>query len=438
MTLGIVKIAEWRRSKATNEFTAIVLIDSRNVFYGRQHYSGVAGTEYLKRVVIDYASGSVSEEIVASARDGTAMGGLKIISRDLVKRFGGYGEVYGNCHLKGVLYNLDTGEYVCICDGAENCNLTSNLAKIAYDPKTGYLICDGGCSGRWIWVIDPNDLSIKGRASESYIRGKDFTNIEIIPRDDEKVFVIASTNIGRTEKYLRIGVVDIDDIVENAPNKPNVDELGSWEELYKNTETYRSRCWIEASCNGYTIRLALYRDKAIIGIYSPIDGTLDEALTERPLSISPLFSGWYVVDPSNKKHRILNRNASETLYELEDQYLTDKVNSVLWFTLITNLGDGKEILTAIGIDGRVPWIQWDLENRRFRVIDFITGEEMSIDVIMVWSRLQFSPSVFTSLPYVANNRVEKKHVSGWTSIPNPPSRNVNVLYVIPDFIGISL
>ena len=61
-----------------------------------------------------------------------------------------------------------------------------------------------------------------------------------------------------------------------------------------------------------------------------------------------------------------------------------------------------------------------------------------MDVILLWSRLQNSVTKCGTLPYIANNRVQKITVNGWTDIPNPPTNNVRVLYLIPDFIDVEV
>ena len=299
------------------------------------------------------------------------------------------------------------------------------------------IIADGGCSGRWIWVIDPSDLSIVGRVSESWIRSRSYCKIEIIPRDDEKAYVIIASGKTLGTKYLRIGLVDIQDIIDNAGSNPNVDELGSWQELFSSSDYYGS-CWINAHCNGYKIVLQLNSGTGNMrAIYDPSNNTLTELGDN--IGRAPLFKGWYSVDVSNQKHIIYDNDGSTVLQEIADSEANDKSNIALWFSLLIDTSNQKEIFKGLSLDGNtIPWIEWDFTNNKFRVIDFITGNPLSMDVIIAWSRLQSSAGNRGTLPYIANNRVQKIAVNDWTDIPNAPSSNVRVMYVIPDFIGVSL
>jgi len=439
MSLSVLEIARWTRSNSTSDVDTFVLLDKRNTLFTRQATPGETGTEYLKKVILDLANKTASETVIYSATDGIAVAGLKIFGKNITtRRFGGYGMVGGDCNTKGDIIDLDDPSNVlCLCDGASNCNLTSNVAKLLYDPVSGKMIADGGCSGRWIWIIDPSNLSIVGRISESWIRSRSYCKIEIVPRDDEKVFVVIASGKNVGTKYLRIGLVDIDDIIDNASSYVNVDELGSWQELFSSSNYY-GYCWVRAFCNGSKIVLSLNPSTgAITTIYDPSNNTLTELGNNR--LEAPLFKGWYGIDTSIQKHIIYDDSGSTILQEITDSEANDKSNTALWFSLLTNTSNQEVIFKGLSLDGNtIPWIEWDFENNKFRVIDFITGNPISMDVILLWSRLQSSVSRYSTLPYIANNRVQKVSVSGWTDIPNPPTNNVRVLYVIPDFLGVGV
>jgi len=439
MSLSVLKIAEWTRSNSTDESDVLVLLDKRDTLFIKQCRSGETGTEYLKKVILDLANKTASETVIYSATDGIACAGLKIFGKNITtRRFGGYGMVGGDCNTKGDIIDLDDpSNILCLCDGAANCNLTSNVAKLLYDPVSGKMIADGGCSGRWIWIIDPSNLSIIGRVSESWIRSRSNCNIEIVPRDDEKVFVVIASQSPVGTKYLRIGLVDIDDIIDNASSYVNVDELGSWEELFS-TSNYYSGCWVRAFCNGYKIHLHLNPGTgAIRAIYDPVSNTITE--TGDNILRAPIWRGWYAVDTNNQKHIVYEEDGVTAFQEISDSEANDGRNVALWFSLLTNTSTQEVIFKGLSPDGNsVPWVEWDFENNKFRVIDLLTGNPISMDVILAWSRLQTSLTERATLPYIANNRASKVTVNDWTDIPNPPTNNVRVLYVIPDFIEVGV
>jgi len=432
MSLSVLKIAEWTRSNSTDAGEGLVLIDSRDIIYTKQESPGETGTEYLKKVVIDLENKTASETVLYTATDGIAYAGLKIFGKNITtRRFGAYGMVGGDCDHKGDIIDLDDpSKILCLCDGASNCNLTSNIAKIGYDPVSGYLVCGGGCGGRWIWIIDPSDLSIIGRVSESGIRDKNYGRIEVVPRDDEKVFIVSGLGSGSGSQYYRIGLVDLDDIIENAPSYPNVDDLGSWQELISGTDHY-SASWIRGYSNGSKISLYFSDAKAL---FDPVNNNitvLSHGLPIRPFS----YKRWFAVDDSNKIYKIYDDDGESELASINETDTYDRRSHTLWFVLLTDTSTQKVIYKALSPDGNViPIPEWDLVNNKFRVIDLLTGNPISIDVYLMWSRLQYSLAEFTSYPYIANNRISTMTVSDWTPIPNPPTNNVKVLYIAPKLI----
>jgi len=426
MALQVVKIAEYTRSGSGNENTGIILVDTRTRWFVNYPQSGESGAEYDVRLDIDLENQSVTETILHTKTDGICRHGLKIFGKNITtRRFGAYGEVGGHCPNKGHLMDLDNPDnYVCTCDGYSNCNLTSNLGSLRYDPVTDKIIASGDCSGRWIWIIDPNDLSILGRISESAIRSETFCNIVVVPVDDERILVIAGK---QNSNYIRIGLVDVQDLIDNASSNPNVDDLGSWEELVKDTSR-AIRCSVfEASC-GKTVRFKA-SDSDVL--FNPVNNSIT------PVS-APLWSGlgyglFIGSDDSNGLLKISDENGN-VVQEISDSDIFGKTVSIAgWFYTLTNTSTQDVLLKALAIDGHIPWIEWDFNNNRFRVIDYITGNPISMDVYLIWSRLQGSLVVTVDLPLVLNNRVQKITVNDWTHIPNPPNANVRVLYVVPDF-----
>lgn len=153
--------------------------------------------------------------------------------------FTGYGMNGGICNLKGYIYDVGTGSYVCLCDGASDCNLTSNVGQLLYYPARDYLIAGGHCGGRWVWVLQRSGLKIVGRFSESRLRTFDAGgNIYLHPVSGSTDVVVT---IGRTYskgQYFRVGVFDLEEAIKYLANMPSVDELSSWKEIYKTTKYY--------------------------------------------------------------------------------------------------------------------------------------------------------------------------------------------------------
>jgi len=435
MALSVVKIAEYTRGVSPDGYTHILLVDSRARMFVGYSQSGESGTEYDVELQLDLANKTATENILHTKTDGICYGGLKIFGKNITtRRFGAYGEVGGHCPYEGHLMDLDDPDnYLCTCDGASNCNLTSNLGGLLYDPVSGKILVNGECGGRWIWIIDPSDLTIVGRVTESAIRSLNHCSIGIVPRDDEKVFVVAGKGNLTGSKYIRIGLVDIEDIIDNASSNPNVDDLGSWEELLVSTSYYR-HCFIQPISNGSKILMRLHDGTTgnLRTIYDPVNNTLTplDTIPRTPLT----FGKWYGIDAGNVKHIIYDDDGATQLQTITDTDTWNKAGISFWFSTLTDTSTQKVIIKGLSLDGTtIPWIEWDFENNKFRVIDFITGNPITMDVYIMWSRLQSSVSQFGTLPYIANNRMQKITVDDWTPIPNLPTANVRVLYVVPDF-----
>ena len=208
-------------------------------------HSGETGPEALVRVQCDPASGTCKEvDMCCNCDDGVAYWHVKVLPKpsDGRFRFVGYGQVGGTCSYQGLVAELETKSTQCTCDGAANCNLTSNTGPGVYDPRSDYVITGGHCGGKWAWVLKRSDLSIVGRFSESQERTFDAGgNIYINPMlGTTKVLV----TLGRTYtrgQYFRIGIVDLDEVLSKLSQTPNVDEMDSWQELYKTTQ-YTHEC----------------------------------------------------------------------------------------------------------------------------------------------------------------------------------------------------
>jgi len=439
MSLSVLEIVRWTRSNDTDQIEELVLLDKRDTLFTKQTQSGETGTEYLKKVALDLVNKTASETVLYTATDGIVRDGLKIFGKNITtRRFGGYGMIGGDCDLEGDIMDLDDpSKILCLCDGASNCNLTSNVSKIYYDPISGKIITGGGAGGRWIWIIDPSDLSVVGRVSESWIRDKNGCRIEPIPRDDEKVFVIIASGTTVDTKYLRIGIVDIQDIIDNASSYPNVDDLGSWQELYTSSNYYGAGA-LNAKSNGKYIVMALHNGTSMLfARYDPVNNTLTELTTL--VDRGPLWRGWFSTYTSEQKHIIYEEDGETVFQEISDSEANDVKSTAFWFVLLTNTSTQEVIFKGLSPDGNViPWIEWDFENNKFRLIDFLTGNPISMDVVLLWSRLQSSLAERGTLPYIANNRASKITVSDWTNIPNPPTSNVKVLYIVPDFLGVGV
>jgi len=394
--------------------------------------------DYTVKAVIDHVNKTVSESDVLSPTDGSLGSGLKIFGKNITtKHLVGYGTIDEPCGgTKGLLLNPDnTSEYLCVDN-----NFTGNFVGLLYDPVSHKILGGTGSGGNRVHVVDPDTLNRIGYLTHSRISERGFVNL--IPRDDEKVFIVYAYNKGTgLGPLLGIGIVDIQDIIDNASSNPNIDDLGSYQQLYETTD-YNQGGVAGNWCNGSKIWIMGHdgtNPKSLL--YDPVNNTLNDlGVVGWDKIIYPLtYQKWLQKDETNKKYIILDDDAQTVIQEISDTDII-YIGVAFHFLLLSDPSTDECILKGLSIDGStVPIVQWDLENKKFRVIDMITGNPISMDVYIIWSRLQMSYSEKSqSIPYVANNRISTMTVNGWTDIPNPPTNNVRVLYVIPDFLGVGV
>ena len=428
--VSVLEIVRWTRSQSVDAGTPLLLYARRDLLFVGYTKSGETCCDYNYRIDIDLVNKTVTETLLWDPTDGTFRAGLKILGKNLATRhLGGYGTIDEPCGAaKGVFVDFeDTSKYICFDD-----NFTGNVHVSLYDPVSHKIIAGTGAGGNKIHVIDPDTFTRVGYVLHSKVSERG--NVVPIPRDDEKVFIIYGLNSITGTKLLGIGLVDIQDIIDNAPDHPNVDELGSWQQLYETT-SYYTKTRTNPYSNGSKVLLHGNdgtSNKALL--YDPVNNTLTELDTNvyrRPLQ----YQKWLTVDISNQQFIIYDDDGITQVTTISDSDISNKVNLGLWFALLTNTSTQEVILKGLSPDGNViPWIEWDFTNNKFRVIDLLTGNPISIDVWLMWSRLQYGISEESGFPYIANGRISTMTVNDWTPIPTPPTSNVRVLYVIPKFI----
>lgn len=336
--------------------------------------------------------------------------------------FTGYGMDGGLCSLKGYIYEIGTGSYKCVCDGASNCNLTSNLGLIVYYPARDYVIAGGHCGGRWAWVFKRNGLDIVGRFSESNLRTFNAGgNIYIHPVSGSTSVIVT---IGRTYtrgQYFRIGVVDLEEVIKNLANMPSVDQLSSWKELYK-TNQYAHECvphWTIIPVGGtrfYVGTLVHTGSGPQTVVVGPIDvngGTnpsVNMLKCANPVAIAPdrfaCISGntVYIYDASG------NQRASVTI---NDDINANHYGFAWPYVVAYNSNTRIAKLYVITFNGKaiVPVVD---ENNQPRLYDLVAGDFADDYVYYIGSPLAVDISRVGTLP-VGNYNYAKTPLTPTTS-----------------------
>ena len=142
----------------------------------------------------------------------------------------GYGVTGGKIcgSLVGAIWDVKNPmNYICTCDGAANCNLTSNIGRCYLDRQTNLLICDGADGSKNLWIIDPVTGQTKYLThSFAVSRGR----FQAIPLNSDEL-LIAITKGASGSNGLLIGKVAIDDLL-NAQQGTDISTLQSYQEIY--------------------------------------------------------------------------------------------------------------------------------------------------------------------------------------------------------------
>jgi len=146
------------------------------------------------------------------------------------KYFTGYGVTGGKIcgGLVGAIWDPKNPlDYICTCDGAANCNLTSNIGRCYVDRQTKLLICDGADGSKHLWIINPDTGETKYLNHPFAVdRGR----FQAIPLYNDELLIAITKGASGTNGLL-IARVKIDDLI-NAQQGTDISTLQSYQEIY--------------------------------------------------------------------------------------------------------------------------------------------------------------------------------------------------------------
>lgn len=298
-----------------------------------------------------------------------------------------------------------------------------NLGHSVYLPEIGKILTGGECSGNRIRLINPfNDWAEEATWTFSWLAGQNFGKIDIVPRTDEKIYVLGG--IGSASSSPRnaiIGEVDIEDLLDN-PNS-NIDELGSWKLIRDFNDI--PQCTLVA---GYhkVIYVQLYNVGPVI--YDPVSDKVINAPGRPWLNFSD--GGFAVYDKTNNVVSLYDTSGSK-IADITPPSSYGEVclaRDTIWFNMASDSDVVKLGLIALTVDGYTPMPEIDVENKKFRIIDFHTGSVIAFRVKLVWSK---AGNGLVSPVITDTTKVSELEVNDWTPLPNPPAAGRWLLTILP-------
>lgn len=389
-----------------------LVINPKKVYYF-EHGDGSesADTRLIKCVKDETGQWTCSSELSESGGWWNSI--IHILLKDKEYMLGGWA-VVPNPKLWIVNDTIQTYTY-----GTSN---MENLGFLVYLVEHDKFLTGGECSGNKLRLLDPNNNWMEEASwTFSWLSGKSYGKIDVVPRNDDKLYILAGIGTASASPHNAIlGIVDIDDLLAN-PNT-NIETLGSWQQL-KDLSEY-PQCNILIGYHSRWMNLGLATTGYII--YDPLTDTIVYNGIAR-MSFGDGGFGDYDGD-----------NGILTLYDKTGTQITQinglPYSSMEWihdkqlFNMASNSSGTTNYLVALTMNGYTPIPEFDLENNRFRIIDFHTEQEIAFKVMIVWSK---AGNGLASPIIVDETKKQILDVSTWTNIPRAPAIGKWLMTVVP-------
>jgi len=297
-----------------------------------------------------------------------------------------------------------------------------NLGLLAYLVEHDKFLTGGECSGNKLRLLDPNNnWTEEASWTFSWLSDKSYGKIDAVPRNDDKLYILAGIGTASASPHNAIlGIVDIDDLLAN-PNT-NIDELGSWQQI-KDFGEYPTCVLVK----GYHARfIVVGLSTSGDEIYDPVNDTVI-AIGRPHLVFGDGCYGIYDLD-----------NGIFTLYDKTGSQIGQitglaydgysEIFDIQLFTVMRSNNKTTLHPTGLTMDGYTPIPEFDLENNRFRIIDFHTEQEIAFKVMIVWSK---AGNGLASPIIVDETKKQILDVSTWTNIPSAPAIGKWLMTVVP-------
>lgn len=439
--LRAVKLAEWtsQAGRGASKFGLLTVTspDEVVVWYIKRLYMNLGSSSGIYYARLNRRLGTATEvqrfQLMNDLEESGAFGFVRVASiegrRTSYFTVGSSGVVSSlGCSYSGASLRLEDGHVMCLCDGYDNCNGTSNSRYTVYDPVNDLIIHGGDCTGFYVWLLAGDHRNIVGRLSYKGYERPFLSHLAIIPTDGDELVVVAGNS--PPGRGLSAATVNVDDLAENGPSSATLNELPSFKELFSLPDASAS-CITCAKSLGDAIAVSLDRGDGVTT--TAILNTKGEVMGELPGVVAPVPMGGAesIVEGRLKVY------ALQGTRELQDLQLGGRgslVSTAGNLAASLNTVSGLVSLYALASEGPpfVPAV--DTDTGEVGPVDLLTGDEADeVPAYVLWTRLAYSyyqDECTQTLPLLLSSRPERVSLRwGWT--PRPPSEGRATLSVLP-------
>lgn len=281
-----------------------------------------------------------------------------------------------------------------------NPNNDNNLDKCLYIPSVKKLLCSTAQGGRHIWIIDIETLQYERVGRILSTLDLPFGYHVGILSGDNRIYFIGGThntaNMNNNNPFI-VCSVELDDIIENLSNDIGLDQLGTYQEIYRDSArgiydapaamtTFGKKTIVRTIDTSGVVRYTMIdfvngsvQDLTI----TPPDGAVTGSYVFRILGY------WAVIDNNGIIH-VLDINMTEVMtvqipnwsnYQYQNQ---PTIGSWLNGIIIgyDNVGNVIDIY-YLKVNGVIPKLIVDTTNKIVRVVDILTGNPIANAVVQI-------------------------------------------------------
>ena len=330
------------------------------------------------------------------------------------------------CRYSGASLRLEDGHVVCLCDGYDNCNGTSNSRYTLYDPLTDVIIHGGDCTGFNLWLLSGDHGEVLARLTVGGYERPFASHLAVIPTDGDDLVVLAGNSA--PAKGVIVGAVDIDDLVENGPRSARLDELPSWRVLLEEPE-WSVSCITCAKSLGSELAVAVDRGgETRTLVFDPSRGSYREVpgiAFPIPLGGLAYFDGAELVVEAGGRELLREAVGGRGRLASAAGNLVASLNTLTGQVDLYALAAGDEPL--------VPAV--DLDSGEVGFVDVATGERARGRAYVLWTRLSYSyyQNECTQTLPLLRGRPEAVELA-WGRAPEPASDRRPSMSILPALV----
>lgn len=426
--LRLEKVAEWRTAagRGASKFGLLGVLSPQElvVWYIKRIYLDVGSSSGIYVVRLGKRPLEVQRfQLMNDLEESGAFGLVRVVTLgDTVSYFtvGSSGVVNGlGCRYSGASLRFEDGHVICLCDGYDNCNGTSNSRYTLYDPLRDVIIHGGDCTGFYLWLLRGDHSDIVARLSLRGFETPFMSHLAVVPTDGDELVVVAGNS--PPGKGIVVGKVNLDDLAENGPSSYRLDELPSWRGLFELEDPIS--CITCSKSDGRHLLIAVDRGGVVNTEVVDLSG---RKVDEVPGVAIPLPIGSYAWLEGEE---LVTRGGDRLKVGGRGRLVSSAGNLV---ASLDTLSGQAELFAMTGgnQDPALPVV--DVERGTIRAVRPGGGQAALAEFFQVWTRLAYSyyqEGCTQTLPLLSQEP-RRGYLEG-EEVPSPPSEGRPTLSLFP-------